>query len=164
MSDLKNAGEGGNRAGKEVPKISRNSGPTPWRAAAPGMKPLRLLRAQLQVIFRERATNHRALLRKMTRRVQASKGSSPPCNYFLSVLDFLGVLTHMNEHLYTCVCVCVCACVCVFVCVRVCACLCVCVCVRACVCACVQCLHKTCFIWMQCSNVRHVEPIADRVA
>jgi len=33
-----------------------------WRAAAPRLKPLRLPRAQLQVIFRKRATNCMALL------------------------------------------------------------------------------------------------------
>ena len=32
-----------------------------------------------QVIFRERATNYRALLRKMTYKDKASYGSSPPC-------------------------------------------------------------------------------------
>ena len=34
---------------------------------------------QLQVIFRKRATNYRALLRKMTCKDKASYGSSPPC-------------------------------------------------------------------------------------
>jgi len=47
--------------------------------AAPKLKPLRLPRAQLQVIFRKRATNYRALLRKMTCKDKASYGSSPPC-------------------------------------------------------------------------------------
>jgi len=32
-----------------------------------------------QVIFRKRATNHRALLRKVTYKDKASYGSSPPC-------------------------------------------------------------------------------------
>jgi len=49
-----------------------------WRAAAPGLKPLRLPRAQLQVIFRKRATNYRAVLRKMTYKDKASYGSSGP--------------------------------------------------------------------------------------
>jgi len=34
---------------------------------------------QLQVIFRKRATNYRALFRKMTYEDMASYGSSPPC-------------------------------------------------------------------------------------
>jgi len=33
-----------------------------------------------EVLFRKRATNHRALLRKMTYKDKASYGSSPPCN------------------------------------------------------------------------------------
>ena len=51
----------------------------PWRAAAPGLKTLRLPHAQLQVIFRERATCCRALLRKMTYIEKTSYGSWPPC-------------------------------------------------------------------------------------
>jgi len=35
---------------------------------------------KLLVIFRKKATNHRALLRKMTRKDKASYGSSPPSN------------------------------------------------------------------------------------
>ena len=34
---------------------------------------------KLQIIFRKRATNYRALLRKMTYGDKASCGSSPPC-------------------------------------------------------------------------------------
>ena len=34
---------------------------------------------KLQVSFRERATNYKALLRKMTNKDKASYGSSPPC-------------------------------------------------------------------------------------
>ena len=34
----------------------------------------------MQVIFRKRATNYRALLRKMTYKDKASCGSSPPCS------------------------------------------------------------------------------------
>ena len=37
-----------------------------WHAVAQGLKPLRLPHAQLQVIFRKRATNFRALLPKMS--------------------------------------------------------------------------------------------------
>jgi len=36
---------------------------------------------QLQVIFRKRATNYMALLRKMTSTYRASCGSSPPCTH-----------------------------------------------------------------------------------
>jgi len=35
---------------------------------------------KLQVIFRKRATNYRALLRKMTCEAKASYDSTPPCN------------------------------------------------------------------------------------
>jgi len=34
---------------------------------------------KLQFIFRKRATNYRALMRKMTYKDKASYGSSPPC-------------------------------------------------------------------------------------
>ena len=44
---------------------------TGWR------RPIRCLK--LQVIFYKRATNYRALLRKMTHKDQAFYGSSPPC-------------------------------------------------------------------------------------
>jgi len=37
---------------------------------------------KLQVIFRKSATNHRALLRKMTYKDKASYGSSPHCMFF----------------------------------------------------------------------------------
>jgi len=75
------------KAGKEVPVIRRNSGPIPvargkwrglWRAAAPGLKPLRLPRAQLQVIFRKRASHYRALLHEITSKDKASYDSTPP--------------------------------------------------------------------------------------
>jgi len=36
---------------------------------------------EVQVIFRKRATNYRALLWKMTYEDKASYGSSPPCNW-----------------------------------------------------------------------------------
>ena len=41
----------------------------------------RALLWKLQVIFRERATNYRALLRKMTCKDKAFYGSSPPCSH-----------------------------------------------------------------------------------
>jgi len=44
---------------------------TGWR------RPIRCLK--LQVIFRKRATNYRALLRKMTCKNKASYGFAPPC-------------------------------------------------------------------------------------
>ena len=43
---------------------------------APGLKPLRLPRAQLQVICHKRATNYRAVLREMTYKDKASYESS----------------------------------------------------------------------------------------
>jgi len=57
----------------------RASGPTPWRAVAPGLKPLCLPRTQLQVFPRQRATNYRALLRERAYKDKASCVSSPPC-------------------------------------------------------------------------------------
>jgi len=59
---------------------------------------------KLQVIFRKRATNYRALLRKMTCEDNASYGSSPPCtkvsificvSYLIEIL-FLEIY-HTNE-------------------------------------------------------------------
>jgi len=43
---------------------------------------------KLQVIFRTRATNHRALLRKITYEDKASYGSSPPCSTVQELLDW----------------------------------------------------------------------------
>jgi len=51
--------------------FQRMSTYTVWR------KPIGCL--ELQVIFRKRATNYGALLRKMTYKQNASYGSSPPC-------------------------------------------------------------------------------------
>jgi len=48
--------------------MSHNTG---WRRLVGCLK--------LQVIFRKRATNYRALVRKMTYEDKASYGSSPPC-------------------------------------------------------------------------------------
>jgi len=76
---------------------------------------------KLQVILHKRATNYRALLRKMTCKDKASYGSSPPCSQVL-----------FAREAYTNVCVCLC------VCVVVCVCGCVCVCVRVCVCVCAR--------------------------
>jgi len=41
---------------------------------------------ELQVIFRKRATNCRALLRKMTYKDKASHGSSPPCTIVCALI------------------------------------------------------------------------------
>ena len=41
---------------------------------------------KLNVIFRNRATNNRPLLPKMTYKDKASYGSSPPCNYCLNII------------------------------------------------------------------------------
>ena len=43
---------------------------------------------KLQVIFRKRATNYRALLRKMTYKDKGSYRSSPPCKWTVE-MDFL---------------------------------------------------------------------------
>ena len=119
---------------------------------------------ELQLIFRKRATNCRALLRKMTYKDKASYGSSPPCTWcewcivvFVDVCEFLVVVV------YVCSCVCVCVCVWVFsvrwwVCACVCVCVCICVCdsayvvclrAHACVCKCVcmwvrETVYKSC--------------------
>ena len=52
---------------------------TVWR------RPIRCL--QLQVIFRKRAKNYRALLRKTTYKDRASYGSSPPFIYQYTCID-----------------------------------------------------------------------------
>jgi len=70
---------------------------------------------KLQIIFRKRATNCRALLRKMTYKDKASYASSPPC-----ISCFMWVCG-IKRNGYVCAPVCVC--------VRVCVCVCVCVCV-----------------------------------
>ena len=71
-----------------------------WHAVALGLKPLRLPRAHLQVIFRKRATNHRALLQKMTCEDKASYGSLQPC-----IIGF--EQTVCMYCLYVCMCECV---------------------------------------------------------
>ena len=54
---------------------------------------------KLQVIFCKRATNFKALLRKMTYKDEASYGISPLCN----VLRCLLVNTHTHTHIYICI-------------------------------------------------------------
>jgi len=62
---------------------------------------------KLQVIFRKRATNYRALLRKMTSKHKASCGSSPPCMYIRRqtiatyVCTILCIYTY-NIYVYIC--------------------------------------------------------------
>jgi len=65
---------------------------------------------KLQVIFRKRATNYRALLRKMTCKDKASCGSSPPC----TGCECVSVWEHARTSLVRC------GWVWVYVCVRVC--------------------------------------------
>ena len=90
--------------------------PTGWRRHIGCLK--------LQVFFRKRATNHRALLQKMTYKNKASCASLPPCNCCLAM--------PRNEIIRLCVCLCVklyflptpplpyvCVFACVCVCVRV---------------------------------------------
>ena len=51
---------------------------------------------KLHVISRKRATNYRALLRKMTCKDKASHGPSPPCNS--STLMCARALSHAHTH------------------------------------------------------------------
>ena len=53
---------------------------------------------KLQVIFRKRATNYKALLRKMTYKHKASYGSSPPCTTFSIYILFIKYLAKMGSH------------------------------------------------------------------
>jgi len=53
---------------------------------------------KLQVIFRKRATNYRALLRKMTYKDKASYDSTPPCTKICNV-----TLQTKSALLYMCV-------------------------------------------------------------
>ena len=64
-------------------------------------RPIRCL--ELQVISRKRATNYRALLRKMTYKDKASYGSSPPCiNYTWAMTiiheSYQLYITHTHTH------------------------------------------------------------------
>ena len=61
-----------NLAASSNPRICTWRDETGWR------RPIGCL--ALQVAFRKRATNYRALLRKMTHTDKASDGSSPPCS------------------------------------------------------------------------------------
>jgi len=115
--------------------------PTGWR------RPIGCL--ELQVISRKRATNYRALLRKMTCKEKASNGSPPPFSVGFKFSIYVYIYTLSQRYVavdcfaifpdqHMCVCMCVCVCVCVCVCACVCVCMCVCVCVRLCVHVCVQ--------------------------
>ena len=53
---------------------------------------------KLQVIFRKRATNSRALLRKMTKKNNESYGSSSPCNIHS---PFVTISFRMCRNIYT---------------------------------------------------------------
>jgi len=114
---------------------------------------------KLQVSFRQKATNHRALWREMTYRDKAYYSSSPPSilhtvnrfHILLSCVAHEPAVFHLYMRVTTgCLCVCeyVCVCVCVCVCTRciayvigryqwVCVCVFVCVCARARTCPCV---------------------------
>ena len=70
----------------------------------------------MQVIFGKRATNYRALLRKMTYKDKASYGFSPPCMCFMCACARMCACVH----LYVSVCVYAYVCVCGYVCVCVC--------------------------------------------
>jgi len=91
----------------------------------------------LQVFFRKRATNFRALLQKMNNKDKASYRSSPPSIKVTVCLVFKRhihtqkrrVNTQKETHQYTtvpyisytqkCVCICVCVCVCVCLCLDI---------------------------------------------
>jgi len=62
---------------------------------------------KLQVIFRKRATNYRALFREMTYKDKASHGCSPPCNVLSSTHLLRCVAVYRRVSLYVAVC---CAC------------------------------------------------------
>jgi len=78
VSDVRSRFFFGNENSQDTPSAGALVRPL-WRAVAPGLRALRLPRAQLQVIFPKRATNYRALLRKITYTDKASYGSSSPC-------------------------------------------------------------------------------------
>jgi len=63
---------------------------------------------QLQVIFRKRATDYRAFLRKMTYEDKASYGSSPPCIADMCehvAIRFMCTSTHMCTYTHRSLCV-----------------------------------------------------------
>ena len=75
------------------------------------------LRLESQVIFRKRATDYRALLRKMTCKDKAPCKPAPPCTNTVSIIHILtcistvsvyGVYARIDTHrhsIYKCVCV-----------------------------------------------------------
>jgi len=94
---------------------------------------------KLQVSFRERATNYRAVLWKTTCKDTAFYGSSPPCTFehiYTCDLEREHICAYMCMHVHVCACMCmyvhVCACMCMYV--HVCACICMYVHVCACMC------------------------------
>jgi len=117
---------------------------------------------RLQVIFRKRAANYRALLRKMTYKDKAPVHLRHPVSRVLCGCVESNVMD-MCAHpcvcvcvcVYVCVCVCVCLCVCVCVCVWCkCACVCVCECVRVCVSVCVCVRVYVCVYMHVCARER----------
>ena len=75
---------------------------------------------KLQVIFRKRATNHRALLRKMTYKDKASYDSLPPCTctkpktaavadsvmefyIYMYIYEYIFIYMYIHVYMYTCV-------------------------------------------------------------
>ena len=66
-------------------KASYESSPPSRIASSPPCKASSLRRIKLQVYFGKRATNYRALLRKMSYEGKASCASSPPCKAEVSV-------------------------------------------------------------------------------
>ena len=59
---------------------------------------------KLQIIFCKRATDYRALLRKMIRKDKASYGSLPPCtNTSTQYMNTHYIYIHVHIYIYTCV-------------------------------------------------------------
>ena len=53
---------------------------------------------KLQVIFRKRATNYRALLRKMTCKDKASYDSTPPCTKYAQMIQVQHFVLENSSH------------------------------------------------------------------
>jgi len=84
---------------------------------------------KLQVIFRKRATDHKALLRKMIYKDKASYGSSPLCKrLYMYTYSYQHVYTYSYVFLQTCLYMFIC----IFACVRVCLCVWVCILIYKC--------------------------------
>jgi len=89
---------------------------------------------KLQFTFRKRATNHCALVRKMTYEDKAFYDSTPPCTlHTYCTKCSQRELAYVHACACACVRVCACVCMCVHVCMCMCVCAHVCTCLRMCV-------------------------------